>query len=322
MGIESTALSTPTTLPATNLRRKVNTPIALFAYARPEHTRRTLDALCRNNGFAESTVYAYCDGARTDKDAASVGEVRKLFRQAQANLPNLKLVERERNWGLARSVIDGVSTLTAEYGRVIVVEDDLEVAPNFLAFMNRALDQYCNDESVMQVSGHLFPGVSCQTTKGFFLPVTTTWGWATWYRAWALFDSKATATSAVLSDNTTRQCFDLMGGYPYSSLLKRQLDGRVSSWGILWYLTVFSNRGLVLYPPRSLVANHGFDGSGTHKSLLRGLEQKLSSGNPTIELPETPEIDVVALRKLISYHKSQRGIGTIAKRILHLVRWK
>lgn len=238
------------------------TPIALFTFKRPDHTRRTLESLSQNPEFLNSPLFCYCDGARHDGEAPQVEATRKLLRDWPH--PNKTLVERDRNLGLAKSVIEGVTQLCSEYGRVIVVEDDLVVSPVFLNYLNTALDRYADEPKVMQISGYMFPIEVLSQTGARLLPITSTWGWATWNRAWKYFGVAEKEISELLSRQSRRRAFDLDGAYPYTRRLRQQINGKSDSWGIQWYLTVFNAGGLVLYPPATLVQNIGHDGSGTH----------------------------------------------------------
>ncbi len=116
----------------------------------------------------------------------------------------------------------------------------------------------------MQVSGYMFPVDLDADTDAVFLPFTTSWGWATWSRAWRRFDPQMSAFERLSADPALRRTFNLEGAYDYFDLLRRQKRGQVDSWAIRWYLSVFMQGGLTLYPVRSLVQNIGFDGSGTH----------------------------------------------------------
>jgi hypothetical protein len=173
------------------------------------------------------------------------------------------VVHREANMGLSRSIVEGVSELCARYGRAIVVEDDFVLSRNFLAYMLEALDRYSAAQEVLQVSGYMFPVSHRSKPDAFFLPLTTTWGWATWERAWKLFEWQPSGLER-LNDPRIRAAFDLDDAYPYSRMLEDRLAGRNDSWGILWWWKVFSLGALVLHPRVSLLRVGGFDGSGTH----------------------------------------------------------
>jgi len=240
-------------------------PVALFAFNRPDHLAATLATLAANPLASETDLVIFCDGSRSCDDDVRVGRVRKLAHGA-AGFRSLEVVERERNLGLAESIAAGVGRMCAERGRVIVVEDDLELAPDFLDFMNRALDKYEHEESVMQISGFQFALPELAVTRCVFLPIISCWGWAVWARAWKFYDASAAGWSQLKGNRVDRLRFDLGGAYDYCGLLGKQMTGKVDSWGVRWYLSVFLRDGLVLYPPRSLVLNVGFDGSGTHAS--------------------------------------------------------
>ncbi len=240
-------------------------PIALFVYNRPAHTRQTVEALQKNALVQDSDLIIYSDAPKKPEAVEAVREVRAYIRQI-TGFKSVKIVERDKNWGLANSIIDGVTSVVNEYGRIIVLEDDLVTSPHFLDFMNRALDKYEYEPQVIQVSGYMFPVKLEIEEDALFLPHPTSWGWATWQRAWQLFDAGAKGYAQVRADATLRKRFNLNGAYDYYSMLEDQLAGRVDSWAIRWYLSIFLFDGLVLYPQRSMIANVGFDGSGVHCS--------------------------------------------------------
>lgn len=238
-------------------------PILLFVYNRPEHVKRTLAALEQNILAKESELFIYSDAARSPQDEASVTEVRKIIRTALPFFKQVNIIERETNWGLARSIIDGVTTQINRYERVIVLEDDLIVAPYFLKFMNDALDTYQHEEKV----GHI---QACDFTQDASLPDiflikwTGSWGWATWKRAWKYFNPDGKALLEELQRRKLTYTFDFNGKYGYTRMLRRQTEGKNNSWAIRWNASLFLNDILSLNVGKSLVQNEGFDGSGTN----------------------------------------------------------
>ena len=238
-------------------------PILLFVYNRPEHVKRTLAALEQNILAKESELFIYSDAARSPQDEASVAEVRKIIRTALPFFKQVNIIERETNWGLARSIIDGLTTQINRYERVIVLEDDLIVAPYFLKFMNDALDTYQHEEKV----GHI---QACDFTQDASLPDTFlikwtgSWGWATWKRAWKYFNPDGKALLEELQRRKLTYTFDFNGKYGYTRMLRRQTEGKNNSWAIRWNASLFLNDILSLNVGKSLVQNEGFDGSGTN----------------------------------------------------------
>lgn len=263
----------------------MNAPIALFAYNRATHLANTIAALQACSEWAESPVIVYCDGPRSDADARMVEETRQVVRGIEH--ANIRVVAAESNQGLANSIIKGVTDICARFGRVIVVEDDLIVSPLFLGYMNRALDCYSNRRDVLQVSGHMYQVPEfLNRNRVLLLPLTTTWGWGTWKRAWDLFQPEDKSWERLRVDDQARRSFDLDNTYGFLSMLEAQANGKCDSWGIRWYWSVFAANGLVCHPPVSLVANAGMDGSGTHG---RGRLRKFSSAR-LVHASQVPEM--------------------------------
>lgn len=237
-------------------------PIALFIYKRPEHTRRTIEALKRCPEFSESPVFVFSDGPCQASDEQAVQATRIVARDLLQS--HASFFESSVNRGLAKSIIAGVTKICTDHGRTIVVEDDLTVSTHFLNYMNVALQRYAEDERVMQISGYMHPLKLEAKTDAIFLPYTSSWGWATWDRAWRHFDSQMRNYKRLREDSELRRAFNLGGSYPYFEMLDRQLNGQIDSWAIRWYLSVFLQKGLVLHPVRSLVIHEGFDEEATH----------------------------------------------------------
>lgn len=237
-------------------------PVLLFVYNRPDHVKRTVEALQHNTLAAQSNLYVYSDGARDESQQAAVNEVRQFVR-AITGFKSVTVIERPKNWGLARSIIDGVSIRVNEAGKVIVLEDDLITAPYFLQFMNDALDLYENEPRVGHIQG-------CDFTQDpslpdtFLIKWTGSWGWGTWKRAWKYFNSDGRALLDELERRNLTYTFDFNGKYGYTRMLRRQIEGKNNSWAIRWNASLFLNDMLSLNVGKSLVQNEGFDGSGTN----------------------------------------------------------
>ena len=283
-------------------------PIALFAFNRPKHLEATLSALAANRLATDSDIVVYCDGARSGADDEAVAATRRVARGA-TGFRSVEVVERPRNLGLAASITSGVGELCAARGSIIVVEDDLATAPEFLYFMNAALDKYADDRSVMQVSGYMYPIARPEPHRPVFLPVTSCWGWATWQRAWAGYDPAITGLDELRADRARARAFNLDGHYDYLHMLGQHRLGRISSWGVVWHFSVFMRDGLTLYPPESLVSNRGTDGSGTHGETGALGGEALGRLTEPIHWPEIVKVDEEAYcRVKLLVRGSKKGI--------------
>jgi hypothetical protein len=281
----------------------MSAPVALFVYNRPDHAARTLAALAANELAAETDVTIYCDGPKNDAAAADVGSTRAAARNA-AGFRSVRLVERDTNMGLASSIITGVTATCAEHGRVIVMEDDLVTAPTFLRFMNDALAKYEHEEKVGSIHGYWYP-VDRPVPENFFLRGASCWGWATWSRAWKLFDRDGAKLLSQLRERKLTGAFDLDGAMAYTKMLEAQIAGRNNSWAIRWHASTFLADRLQLSPGRSLVRNIGFDGSGTHCSDSESFNVTLA--NTPVSLRDIPIEEAEQAREaLIHYYNCTR----------------
>lgn len=271
----------------------IRTPVALFAYNRPDHTDRALEALSRCRRSAECEFFLFSDGPKNEGARASVEQTRAVLRKWMPVL-NAEIIEREQNLGLASSIHTGVTDLTRRYGRAVVVEDDLIVHPDFLHFMLESLDRYAAEEGVLQVGGFALSPPEQPSADAFFLPVTTTWGWGTWDRAWAHFSWQPDGYEAAREDQEWRRLFDFNGAGSFSSMLEQRLAGKNDSWGILWWYAVSRRRGLVVYPTLNLVWNGGFDGSGIHGGTTDFLGQGEASSLSGKKIPDNLRFPAVS----------------------------
>lgn len=285
-------------------------PIAMFAYRRPAHLQRALTALAANRKFTSSPVFVFIDGPRPGAEAA-VAETAKVA--ARFAGPNMTVVRQPTNRGLATSIITEVSALCEQFGRVIVLEDDLVVHPATLTWLNQGLDAYADDPRVMQISAYQYrvPEFEGQS-EGTFQRFATTWGWATWKRAWDQFDPQATGWTAVLEPGPAQTALNAGGVYPFSDMLVKQMNGQLDSWGIRWFWSVHKAGGLTLMPPRTLVRNDGIATGATHNSIgplkafVQGRPPRPWDRNEAPGLPDdvtlAPESEAAFRRGLLRTH--------------------
>jgi hypothetical protein len=289
-------------------------PIALFVYKRPEHTRRTIEALKRCPEFAQSPVFVFCDGPRQAPDKGAVQATRVVVKDLLDG--HAMFFEASINRGLAASIMAGVNQVCSEHGCTIVVEDDLTVSEHFLNYMNVALHRYAEDERIMQISGYMHPIRLEARTDAIFLPYTSSLGWATWQRAWTHFDPDMHKYEILSNDPELRREFDLGGSYPYFDMLERQIKGQIDSWAIRWYLSVFFRKGLVLHPVRSLVIHEGFDKDATHgRWAYYGKKSTLPQSK--VNVFPAIEIDMKILGQIKRYLRRE---GFFAMKVLRGIR--
>lgn len=239
-------------------------PIALFVYNRPDHTQRTIESLKKNRLASDSDLFVFSDAARNEASRHSVAEVRSLIRSIDG-FGSLTVIEREQNYGLAKSVIAGVTELCNRFGKAIVLEDDLLTASDFLTFMNEALNHYRDQPRVFSVTGFNF-GIGEPNSypyDAFFSYRSSSWGWGTWKDRWEKADWNVSDYLAFCRNRERKRLFN-RGGGDLSGMLALQMAGKINSWAIRWAYTHFLQNALALLPVQSRVLNIGLDGSGVH----------------------------------------------------------
>ncbi len=287
-------------------------PIALFVYNRPEHVRRTLDALAANELASESDLIVFSDGPKNADDMEAVSAVRRTVGDA-SGFASVRVIESPVNKGLAASIISGVSKVLEDCRRIIVVEDDLLTSPYFLKFMNKALDFYEDEVKVCSIHGYT-PPVDAELPETFFIRGADCWGWATWKRAWDLFESDGRKLLDALDQESLSDAFDFDGAYPFRKMLEDQMAGRNDSWAIRWYASVFLAGGLTLYPGKSLVANIGLDASGAHGDDTLLCDVELSDRPIRIGECAVAE-DVAAREALRGFYAKLASLGSWRSRV-------
>ncbi|MFM7023790.1 MAG: hypothetical protein ACKOXB_12535 [Flavobacteriales bacterium] len=281
-------------------------PIVLFAYNRPFHLAHTLESLSNNTLAGESELIVYSDGPKnpSDKEELAVIEAVRAAVNKKKWCKSVTLVCAEKNKGLKSSIVEGVNDVISRHGRVIVIEDDLVLGKNFLSYMNEALEMYELKKRVMHISGYSFNMDKSTLGDTFFLPMTCSWGWATWSDRWMLFMNDAQKISDAINKRNEMNKFNFYGNYTdMQDQLEANIEGRLDTWGIKWYGSTFLQNGLSLYPKYSLVKNIGFDNSGMNSKEDKSFDVDLFEDASVQLLPLKVEESKAASQLFFSFLK-------------------
>lgn len=288
-------------------------PIVLFVYNRLWHTKQTIEALKKNELAELSELFVFSDGPK-NADAEAEVELVRDYIQTICGFKKVHIINKEKNWGLAKSIIDGVTTIVNKYGKIIVLEDDLVTSPYFLKFMNDSLNKFSNCETVFGVTGFAYPIDKKQLSDTFFLKDEGCWGWATWNRAWKYFNKDTdmlinTFTSQMISEFN----FDDTTNF-WSQVILNQ-EGSIDTWAIYWYATIFLKNGLFLHPKETFIKNIGHDGSGVHCSYTSEFDSSFIQ-EYEITFPLELEVCKVAREEHKKYFLRKKGLINRAKQKL------
>lgn len=301
-------------------------PIVLFAFNRPEHTARTLGALSKNELARESDLFVYLDGPRNPDDSELIERVYRVIASIKG-FKSIVINRKTANAGLASNIIKGVSDVISRHGRVIVIEDDMVTSPKFLKYMNDALEYYSNNKKVWHVSGFTeYIGVD-RPNDSFLWRVMHCWGWATWADRWLHFEKKPQELVGTFTPEMIKQ-FNLDGYQNFWAQVVLNANGKINTWAIFWYATIFKNNGLCLSPFNSYVQNIGLDGSGVHCGVDDMRKNTASLNEVGVFCPAgKQEEDGYAVTLIKNYYRANtprfylRVYRSLKKRIKSLLRF-
>jgi hypothetical protein len=279
-------------------------PIVLFVYNRPKHLETTVRCLQNNVLAQESELFIFSDAAKTAKDKDGVGKVRYIIHSING-FKKITIIERATNMGLAASVIDGVTRIVNEYGKIIVMEDDLESSPYMLQYFNAALNRYENEEKVMHIGAYMFPVDVAGLPETFFYRVATSWGWATWQRAWKHFEPDMEKSVARFDDEKVA-AFSIDRCENFWKQVQEYRAGKINSWAIRWYASMFLQGGLALHPAVSMVNNTGQDASGIHSEASDMYRVKIAT-QEVGTFPAAVEENAMAYERIKHFCRTRKG---------------
>ena len=241
-------------------------PVAVFAYNRPDLLAGTL--ACLRDAGARS-LFVFSDGPRSAEDEERVAAVRETVQAIDWTTPTL--VARERNLGLDDSMRSGLDWMLDRHERVVVIEDDVAVAPEFYSYVTQALEAYAHEEAVAGVTGLRMPfgraGFRGYPYDAFLLPRFFSLGWATWRRAWKTFDFDR---DNLISRLRAPKIRPELGGADLPRMIRSAVVNSTltGAWDVYCAANMIVNGQHFVIPTWNMVENTGL-ASGTHPMTPR-----------------------------------------------------
>lgn len=298
-------------------------PVVVFGFNRPDVFGKTIRALKNNSLATDTNLYIFIDGPRNEEDAPKVDDVVKIA-HAVTGFKSVTVNASPLNKGLANSIISGVTEIIKQYGRVIVVEDDLIVATSFLTYMNQFLDKYEHDYRIFQVSGF---GVKIKPPKDYNYDIymhirAQSWTWGTWKGRWETVDWKV-SDFIELSRNKKKQRAFNEGGSDLFDMLKGYMNGINNSWYIRFNYSMFKQKKYAIVPVKSLVLNEGFGAEATHCNTYNRYKVDFQGEEKSFfTSPDTIEPDARLYQQAVKYWSIRYRIyGKIMTLLYKLTKW-
>ncbi|MCJ8211029.1 glycosyltransferase [Mucilaginibacter sp. RS28] len=278
-----------------------STVLAVFCYKRASKLKRCIDALLTNPECADMDIIFFSDGYKNEKDRAGVLETRDYINSI-TGFRNVIKHFRDRNFSTGPNFRTGLTYLAENYEQFIVVEDDLIVAPNYVKYLLDALKFYKNDQSVFCCTGFVYP----VTPEAFNYQYDSivyqrfcSYGWGGWADRFK---------NVVWDEQELQQMMDTRPGfkarlnaegYDLGRMLKKQINGDISTWDIQLQVHVAENHLKVIYPILSKVNNIGFDEESTNTFGVNWMETPFDEGKQRSFKFCPPDLIVKPLQKQI-----------------------
>jgi hypothetical protein len=280
-------------------------PIALFAFNRPMHLKRTLSALAANDLAAESDMTIFCDGPRHEEEKKLTDAVREVAACA-VGFHSITIITHEQNLGCAESVIGGMEYMFTRHERLVVIEDDILCSRYTLSFLNACLEKYAAEPTVFSIAAWAPPPHLVSIPKDFpydvyFTPRFHCWGWASWRDRWERVDWEVSDYVEFARQPYLQRAF-CQGGDDLAPMLKKQMEGCLDSWAVRMDYSRFKHGCLGLNPVYSYTTNIGM-GSGTHTTRATTIfDNDLSLALQRLRMPGTVFMDNEIVRRRYLLH--------------------
>ncbi|MDJ1485270.1 nucleotide-diphospho-sugar transferase [Cytophagaceae bacterium YF14B1] len=247
--------------------RTLQTPVLLIIFKRLDTTEKVFEAIRKAKPVK---LYVAADGPRATKEgeAEQAQATRDIIKRVDWNC-EVKTLFQDHNLGCGVGPSTAISWLFENEETGIILEDDCLPSESFFWYCEELLEKYRHDTRIMQISG-VNPLLGWRKDPDYdyyFSEAGITWGWATWRRAWNLYNYTIPHFQEI-KDKGYIESFHF-----YKEKVEWMINcldeayrrlPSVSWWDFQWEFTKFSNSGLSIVPNVSLVKNIGFGEGATH----------------------------------------------------------
>lgn len=242
---------------------RLNTAVLFLVFNRPDTTKQVFESI---REAKPPRLYVAADGARkTKKDENDKVEAVRDFVLSNVDWEcEIKTLFREENLGCRVAVSSAIDWFFENEEIGIILEDDCLPNQSFFRFCEELLEKYKDDTRVMHIGGSNYLDLNIETSY-MFSNYTLIWGWATWRRAWKLYDVDMSSFKQFEENNFIDSCFGsekerrhFMRGF------KKMYKNRYNTWDTQWFYTCISSNGLSVIPQKNMIKNIGFGEDATH----------------------------------------------------------
>lgn len=241
----------------------------LLGYNRPIQMRGLIQSLAP---VKPKLILIAVDGPRTYRanDVELVRQTQDLASEITWDA-EIRTRFRDTNLGLRRAVVDAVTWANSEYGRVIVLEDDVRAGPQLLEFLNHNLSEHQKNTKIAHVNGYnLVPKehLSNPDDPSRLSIYPESYAWATWERAWTKYDDNLTWAKNASVQDIRKICGSTIGALCWKQKFADAAAERIDTWAYRWLASMWENSWYMVSPNRNIATYQGLhDGTHTHRRV-------------------------------------------------------
>ncbi len=268
----------------------LRTAVLLVIFNRPDTTRLVFEAIRKAR---PPRLYIAADGPRPHEEA----DIEKC--------KEARMIQHEVDWECEVSTLYSDSNLNCGRGpstaftwffeheeEGIILEDDCLPSQSFFWFCQELLERYRSDSRIMHIGGNNFLNgwQKDQSYSYYFSNSGHIWGWATWRRAWKMFDYNIQLYPQLKEENYFGSFFSntLEKFYRLRKFDKTINSNQVDWWDYQWDFARYVNAGLSIVPKINLVRNLGFGNNATHTQNGNSKSARLEAGDIQFPLDHPP----------------------------------
>ncbi len=239
-------------------------PVLLIIFNRPDPVRKLIGSL---SGIAPSRLYIAADGPRPGvlKDEGLCAEARAIA--LDISWPcEVRTLFSDTNLGVDPAVERAIKWFFESETEGIILEDDCIPHHDFFRFVAEMLEKFRENERVMIISGDNFQdGALHGDGSYYFSRYASTWGWATWKRAWDLYDSRLSSfPEFVRAGKIGRILGSRKERHFWRKYFRKLHAGIYHAWDAKWMFAIWDHDGVCIVPNKNLVSNVGTGPDATH----------------------------------------------------------
>jgi len=234
----------------------MKTPIIFIIFNRPSTTQKVFDSI---RDIRPEKLYIIADGPRTNKpdDPTLCQQCRKIVDQIDWPCKLIKDFSNT-NQGCKNRISSGLTRAFKIFDYAIILEDDCLPNHSFFKFCEDMLEKYKNNKQIMSITGNnfLFKKQNIIQNSYYFSQYPNIWGWATWKRAWKLYDKEMKDWPKIKKQNVFNKT--------WINVFNKAYQQKIDTWDIQWTYSNLINKGLTVVPEKNMVSNIGFSPKATH----------------------------------------------------------